>query len=99
MSCLARNYGDQMVCAACSLTWDLNDPERPDCRKVDRRSKIVRVQVEFDAEAFTSVRRNTVPLDLPYDVAAAMCDVHDKSGGGVIGMQAAYRVMLDKLEL
>lgn len=32
MSCRARQYGDQMYCAECQLTWDKNDPELPSCR-------------------------------------------------------------------
>jgi len=31
MNCLARQYSDQMNCAACGLVWDVNDPEPPPC--------------------------------------------------------------------
>ena len=37
--CQARQYGDQMICAACGLNWDTNDMEPPACHKVDRRTK------------------------------------------------------------
>lgn len=29
--CHARQYGDQMCCGKCALTWDVNDPEPPEC--------------------------------------------------------------------
>ena len=32
-TCQARQYGDQMCCGKCGLTWDVNDPEPPECRK------------------------------------------------------------------
>ena len=36
--CQARQYGDQMICAPCGLTWDTNDPEPPECRKNIKRA-------------------------------------------------------------
>lgn len=33
MKCRARQYSDQMICAACGLTWDTNDPDPPACRQ------------------------------------------------------------------
>ncbi len=30
--CIARQYGDEMVCYACSLRWDVQDKEPPTCR-------------------------------------------------------------------
>ena len=33
MTCQARQHSDQMVCDACGLTWDMNDPEPPKCRQ------------------------------------------------------------------
>ena len=36
--CQARQYGDQMMCAPCGLTWDTNDPEPPECRKNIKRA-------------------------------------------------------------
>lgn len=32
--CLARQHGDQMICADCGLVWDVNDPEPPTCAPV-----------------------------------------------------------------
>lgn len=29
--CKARQYSDQMICGACGLAWDTNDPDRPAC--------------------------------------------------------------------
>lgn len=31
--CKARQYGDQLQCSDCALTWDMNDPDAPMCRK------------------------------------------------------------------
>lgn len=31
--CHATRQSDEMVCNACRLRWDVNDPERPECRK------------------------------------------------------------------
>jgi len=30
--CKARQYSDQMHCAECGLSWDVNDPDEPACR-------------------------------------------------------------------
>lgn len=27
----ARQYGDQMQCARCGKSWDVNDPDPPEC--------------------------------------------------------------------
>lgn len=35
-SCQARQYSDQMSCAKCGLTWDVNDPEPPICPQAAR---------------------------------------------------------------
>ena len=29
--CKARQHSDQMVCDACGLCWDMNDPDPPEC--------------------------------------------------------------------
>lgn len=31
MSCAARRQNDQMACAPCGVTWDIDDPEPPPC--------------------------------------------------------------------
>lgn len=33
MTCQARQYSDEMSCAACGLSWDMNDPNPPKCRQ------------------------------------------------------------------
>lgn len=30
--CEAIRYSDEMQCARCGLAWDVNDPDRPECR-------------------------------------------------------------------
>ena len=32
MTCKARRHSDQMLCGPCGLAWDVNDPDRPECR-------------------------------------------------------------------
>ena len=32
MTCQARQYSDEMSCAACGLSWDISDPNPPKCR-------------------------------------------------------------------
>ena len=44
--CAARPVGDQMYCGACGLTWDTNDPDRPICRPVDKRTKLVKAATD-----------------------------------------------------
>ena len=34
-SCKAYQVSDQATCPACSLTWDMNDPEPPMCKVTD----------------------------------------------------------------
>jgi hypothetical protein len=29
--CEARQYSDAMVCVRCAMSWDVNDPEPPEC--------------------------------------------------------------------
>ena len=99
--CLARQYGDQMSCAACGLTWDTNDPEPPDCRKVDRRSKIVKAVAEFDRAPHVSKSPARLPDRLPVALAAEMDKAYRANANGdhMAGIQAAYRIFLDRVEL
>ena len=32
-SCEAVQMSDQMRCERCDLTWDMNDPDRPECKQ------------------------------------------------------------------
>lgn len=34
MTCKARQHSDQMICEACGLQWDVNDPDPPECNPV-----------------------------------------------------------------
>lgn len=94
--CQARQYGDQMICAACGLNWDTNDPEPPACRK---RSKRVKIEA-----APLPLKPKGMPTELPVDVAAEMvktyqANARDGLKGQIAGMQAAYRLFLDRVEL
>lgn len=95
-SCLARQHSDQMMCEACGLAWDVNDPDPPACRKVDRRSKIVKEIKTFDAPAAPRVKR--LPDQLPADLAIDMVKAFLANGQSINGMQAAYRLFLDRIE-
>lgn len=91
IGCHARQYGDQMICAPCGLNWDVNDPEPPECRKHDGRSKVVKLVKEMEAP---KAKPKGLPDTLPPHVADEMERAH-KNGG----MQAAYRIFLDRMEL
>ena len=103
--CLARQYGDQMICAACGLNWDTNDPEPPECRKVDKRTKKAKARKGLPHELPDDVAvdmvkaRKGLPHELPADVAAEMVKTYQANRGGLAGMQAAYRLFLDRVEL
>lgn len=30
----ARHYGDQMQCSRCGKSWDVNDPDPPECEDI-----------------------------------------------------------------
>jgi len=86
--CKAMQYCDQMVCHACGLAWDVNDPEPPACRH--GKAKVL---VEI------SVATLRFPEQLPHDVAAEMVKTYQANGAHVKGMQAAYRLLLDRVSL
>lgn len=35
--CQATQYGDEMKCGRCGLSWDVKDADRPDCSPKERR--------------------------------------------------------------
>lgn len=35
----ARQFGDQMQCAACGKSWDVNDPEPPECTPAPKTAR------------------------------------------------------------
>ena len=96
--CQARQYGDQMICAACGLYWDVNDPEPPECRKVDGRTRKVKAAGRFEEEP-TPRTRTGLPENLPADVAVEMVKAFQVRGGHIAGMRAAYRILLDRMEI
>lgn len=58
MACKAYQAGDQMLCPSCSLQWDVNDPEPPNCNvTVDfKRSRLT--------EAYESILSDNQPAML-----------------------------------
>lgn len=101
-ACQARQYSDQMVCAACGLAWDMNDPEPPACKDIDRRTRKAQVVAKFEAENIVP-KRQGLPHELPDDLAAEMvkayhANARDGLRGHINGMQAAYRLLLDRVE-
>lgn len=46
----ARQYSDQMYCSHCERTWDVNDPEPPECteRYMVHVSKSGKVTTHYD---------------------------------------------------
>ena len=91
--CLARQYGDQLICAPCGLTWDTNDPEPPECRKNIKRAAARVAKFEESTAPLKSL-----PDKLPSDVAAEMVKGYQANGGHMAGTQAAYRIFLDRME-
>ena len=96
-NCQARQYGDQMICAPCGLNWDTNDPEPPECRKNIKRA-IARIAKIEDETAPLKSKVKGLPVDLPSDVAVEMVKTYQAHGGHSAGMQAAYRLFLDRME-
>ena len=98
-NCHARQESDQMRCVPCGLAWDMNDPEPPECRKNIKRAIARVAKIEAEAAPLKSL-----PLMLPDDVAAEMvktyqANARDGLKGQIAGMQAAYRLFLDRVEL
>ena len=63
--CEAKQHSDQMVCAKCQLTWDMNDPHPPDCRQMtDTENLLKRLETdtkgsrELDARIHWEVVKN-----------------------------------------
>ena len=94
-NCHARQESDQMRCVPCGLVWDMNDPEPPECRKNIKRAvaKVAKI------EAPLPIKPKGMPTELPVDVAAEMVKTYQANAGGLSGMQAAYRLFLDRVEL
>lgn len=100
--CQARQFGDQMSCGACGITWDTNDPDPPACHNVDRRTKRFKDAAAFERVEATKVKG--LPTYLSDELAAEMVKTFnanktDGVHGHIRGMQAAYRLFLDRVEL
>lgn len=95
-NCHARQESDQMRCVPCGLVWDMNDPEPPECRKNIKRAVAKVAKIEA---APLPLKPKGVPTELPVDVAAEMVKTYQANAGGLVGMQAAYRLFLDRVEL
>lgn len=89
--CHARRYLDQMICVPCGLIWDVNDPEPPKCKT---RSKL-----KVDPAPIILPSTTSIPAELSKELAGDMAKVYKANGDGVKGMQAAYRLFLDRTEL
>ena len=102
--CQAHQYGDQMICAACGLNWDTNDPEPPACRKNIKRAVARVAKIEEQTAPLKTKKAPAFPHELPADVAAEMvktyqANARDGLKGQIAGMQAAYRLFLDRVAL
>lgn len=94
--CFARQYGDQMFCPTCKLTWDTNDSEPPNCQKVDRRTKFVKSIEKFEAPK-VEVKQD-FPEVLSSDIADEMVMIYEKEIDPVKGMKMAYRLLIDRIK-
>jgi len=96
--CQSRQYGDQIICAACGLNWDANDPEPPKCGNVDQRTKQAKAVSKFE-EVGKPQTQLRMPYALPVEVAQEMAKVFraNCAANDVHGMQAAYRLFLDRM--
>ncbi len=97
-ACQARQYSDQMICATCGLAWDMNDPDPPQCLRFDARTRQAKATAKFEAEA-QSVTGSKLPPELPPHVVSDMDKTYKAHGGGPKGMRAAYRLLLDTMEI
>lgn len=102
-NCHARQYGDQMICAPCGLTWDTNDPEPPECRTNIKRATARVAKFEAETAPLKPKAAPGLPADLPDDLAGEMVKVFHANAregvrGHIRGMQAAYRLFLDRVE-
>lgn len=103
-ACQARQYGDQMICVPCGLVWDMNDPEPPECRKHIKRAAAKVAKFEAETAPLKSKEPRRFPVTLPDEVAVEMvktyqANARDGLKGQIAGMQAAYRLFLDRVEL
>ena len=103
-NCHARQESDQMRCVPCGLVWDMNDPEPPECRKNIKRAIARVAKIEAEAAPLKSKEPRRLPVILPDEVAVEMvktyqANARDGLKGQIAGMQAAYLLFLDRVEL
>lgn len=109
-NCHARQYSDQMICTPCGLAWDMNDPEPPECKRHAMEPKLKTKRpgdglFKVDQSLLEALKaRSSLPHELPDDVAVEMvktyqANARDGIKGQIAGMQAAYRLFLDRVEL
>ena len=103
-NCHARQESDQMRCVPCGLVWDMNDPEPPECRKNIKRAIARVAKIEEEAATLKSKEPRRFPVMLPEEVAVEIvktyqANARDGIKGQIAGMQAAYRLFLDRVEL
>ena len=96
MPCLAQRHSDQMQCTHCGLAWDVNDPEPSKCRP-DKRLKVTKEALA--ALTPKPAKLPALPDMLPFDVVADMERAYQANAGRgrYSSMQAAYRVLLDRI--
>lgn len=97
--CQARQYGQQMICSACGLNWDISDPEPPTCMLRDARTRRAQETPKFEQAAIAKQApglRLKIGPALGDEIAAEMDRAYQANGAGRRGMRAAYRVLLDK---
>lgn len=44
IGCRAKPHSDQMYCNRCEVIWDTNDPDPPECKSKNWRSKQIAVE-------------------------------------------------------
>lgn len=49
--CEARQQSDQKRCERCDLTWDMNDPDRPDCLTAEQIGRAALVELRASVPA------------------------------------------------
>lgn len=55
--CKAMRMSDQMVCRACNLVWDVNDPEPPECKAEQEAGTVAVIVGNRPSAALTAMLR------------------------------------------
>lgn len=71
-ACKARQFSDQMSCSACGLTWDMNDPDPPECQLEKNIKKVAAdIQMVADAHEMPEMPKGEITLDDFFGVIVA----------------------------